>query len=213
MAKGNTMIKNPKRIQHALDYHPKAARNQTAADGLAAIYDTVDEINNALATVADPRALSKAVAQRSAAALAKARKRLEQVQQQSAKHSEEAGAVIKKRNTEFEREIRDYIRASKSPVNEIRKMIQAGEDVGPIFRAPSFLSGLTDDEYGMLYQFAKATLTPEIHQKERDADHSIDLLQRSIAKFEAESNRMVKSISTSDEAIAASLVAPKEPVA
>ncbi len=207
------MVRNPKRIAHALDYHPKAARNQTAAEGLAAIYDTVDEINTALATVADPRALSKAVAQRSAAALAKARKRLEQVHLQSAKHGEEIGTVLKKRNVEFDREVRDYVRTSKNPADAIRKMILAGEDVGPIFRGPSFLSGIDDETYGSLYQLAKAKLTPELHEKEKAADHGIDLLERSIAKFEAESNRMVKSISTSDEAIAASLVAPKEPVA
>ena len=62
-------MKNPKRINYAIDYHPEAARNATAAEGLAAIYDSVEEINNALGTVADPRALSKAVAQRSAAAI------------------------------------------------------------------------------------------------------------------------------------------------
>lgn len=204
------MAPNPKRIHHPLDFHPKAARNTTGADGLAALYDTVDEINNALGTVADPKALSKAIDQRSQAALAKARKRLEQTQMQSAKFSEDIGAVIKKRNIEFEREIRDYVRASKSPSNEIRKMIAAGEDVGPIFRAPPYLSGLDDEAYGILYQYAKATLTPELHTKEKDADHAADLLTRAIARFEAESNRIGKAISTSDEAIAQSLVAPKQ---
>ncbi len=205
--------RNPKRIHLAADYDPRAARNATAAEGLQALYETTAEINNAMATVSDPRALSKAVAQRSAAALAKAKKRLEQAQMQSAKHAEEIGAVLKKRNVEFEREIRDHVRGSKSPAETIRRMISAGEDVGPIFRAPSYLSGLDDQQYGVLYQFAKATFTPELHQKEKDADHGIDLLSRAIDRFSTEANRLGKLITTSDEAIAQALVAPKEPVA
>lgn len=198
--------RNPKRIHHAADYHPMAARNQTAADGLAALFDTVDEINKAMATATDPRALSKAVAQRSATALAKARKRLEQTQMQSAKHGEEIGAVLKKRNVEFEREIRDHVRGSKSPSDTVRKMIMAGEDVGPIFRGPPFLSGLDDEQFSILYQIAKSKITPELYQKEKDADHGIDLLQRAIERFTEESNRLGKLITTSDEAIAQKLL-------
>ncbi len=203
-------IKNPKRINYAIDYSPYAAKNQTAADGLAALYDAVDEINGAMATVKDPRTLAKAVAQRSASALAKARKRQEQVGMQSAKHMEEIRAVLKRRNVEFEREIREHVKASKSPANEVRKMIAAGdESVFTILRAPPYLSGLTDELHSDLYQYAKTKFCPEIAEKEAAADHSIDLLDRAIKTFEAESTRLTKSISTSDEAIALGLITPK----
>ncbi len=206
------MIKNPIKIKYGIDFHPLAAKNQTAADGLEALYSAVEEINGALATVKDPRALSKAVAQRAASALAKARKRHEQVGMQSMKHMEEISAVLRKRNVEFEREIREYVKASKSPANEVRKMIAAGdESVFVVLRAPSYLSGLTDEQFTDLYQFAKTKFCPEIAAKEAAADHSMDLMDRAIKIFEAESTRITKSISTSDESIALGLVAPKEP--
>ncbi len=205
-------MKNPKLINFKLDYHPKVARNATAAEGLEALYSAVEEINGALSTVADPRALSKAVAQRAASALAKARKRQEQVGLQSTKLMDEIGTVLKKRNIELEREIREHVKASKSPMNEVRKMIQAGDEgVGVIFRAPSYLSGLTDEQYADLYQFAKTKFTPELAVREAAADHSIELLDRAIKTFESESIRITKQISTSDEAIAQGLVAPREP--
>ena len=204
------MARNPKRLHLPTDYDPGYARNQTVAEGLAALWDTTNEINNAMGSASDPRALSKAVAQRTAAALAKAKKRAEQAWMQSQKHAEEIGAVLKKRNVEFEREIRDHVRTSKNPYSAVSRMIAAGEDVGPIFRGPAYLSGLNNEQFSVLYAQAKATFTPELAKKEADADHGIELLNRAIERFSDESNRLGKLITTSDEMIAAKLVEPTD---
>lgn len=115
------------------------------------------------------------------------------------------------KRSEFEKETRDWVRSQKSPATAIRQLIAAGDmdAVGAVFRAPPYLTGLTDEQFGVLYTYARQTLTPDLYRQEQEADAAVARLSRGIEVFNSEVARLDKFISGSDDAIVAKLLKAK----
>ena len=198
-----------KPIQLPLDVHPKVAKTAQAVPGLEALDAATSAINDALLKVTDPRSLAKALADRTADALRRANKALTSTEAAGSFQAKSAADALLKRG-EFEKEIRDTVRASKNPADTVRKMVRDGDadSVAAVLRAPPLLSGLDVETHASIYEFAKATFQPERHKQELDAANRARRLRRAIELFTAETTRINKAIAGSDEALAAAL-APK----
>lgn len=208
------MALKPTPIKYPLDCYPGTVKHEGAQHGLAALVDAATAINDALGKAQDVRVLGKAVKAKTAEAL-----KVAQHAQWTTRAASESKAKLMKeaiaKRSEFEKETRDLIRAHKSPVTLIRQFIAAGDAdaVGAVFRAPPYLTGLTDEQFGTLYQYAKQIITPDLYAQEQEADAAVARLGRAIEVFNKEAARLDTFISGSDEAIAAALVKPKEAAA
>lgn len=204
----------PKPLHYPLDSYPGMMKHDSAAHGAKALLDATNEINEALGKVTDIRVLSKAIKEKAAQAARAAVKARDYAQAASASKAKMMKEQIAKRS-EFEKETRDLIRADKSPATVIRQFIAAGDmdAVGAVFRAPPYLTGLTDEQFGMLYTYARQTLTPDLYRQEQEADAAVARLSRGIEVFNSEVARLDKFISGSDDAIVANLLKTREDAA
>ncbi|MGE3709745.1 MAG: hypothetical protein AB7G35_08750 [Hyphomicrobiaceae bacterium] len=200
-------MQKPAPIRYPIDLHPGVAKNDTAANGLKALLEATTAINEALNKVADPRSLTKAIREKATIAIRTAQSAHGQANAASESKRKLIREQLQKRS-EFEKDIRAWVAAQKSPVAAVRQMISNGDLDGAaaVFRAPSYLSGLDDPTVGTLYTFAKSRFTPDLYEQEQHADDGVQRVARAIETFNKEVARIDKHLNASDEVIAASLL-------